>query len=262
MHFTKDMSEFHNHIKTGYGYNPVDYVSDHNWRIVEELYQRNYLENFAHHTEEKIPKKIHQIWLGSNIPKQYAAWGETWRRFNPDWEYKLWTDADTKDVDIKDRGKFNAIGNLGQKSDYLRYHILNQFGGVYADTDFECLKSFNTLSYADFFVGVGYPSKVELYIGLIGSTPNNPILDKILETMTLNGGMSYKSVFKSTGTYFFTKTFFDVVDGYRKGVVVLPPDYFYPFPNHANHQEDDGRKYIKDNSYAIHHWAVSWRKKR
>jgi mannosyltransferase OCH1-like enzyme len=256
------MSDFHNHIKTSYAYNPVDYVSDHNWRIVEELYTKNFFE-YAPNGNVSIPKKIHQIWLGGNpFPKRYREWGETWSKFNPDWEYKLWTDKDAEQVDIPNRDAYNSIPNMGQKSDYLRYHILNQFGGVYADTDFECLKSFNTLSYADFIVGVGYPSKVELYIGLIGSTPNNPIMQKLISTISLNGGMSWKSVFKCTGTYFFTRTFFDMVQEYQKGIVILPPAYFYPYPNHADYKPEHKYKYIQECSYAIHHWEVSWSRKK
>ena len=31
---------------------------------------------------------------------------------------------------------------LGEKSDIFRYEILYRFGGVYVDTDFECIKPF------------------------------------------------------------------------------------------------------------------------
>ena len=71
------------------------------------------------------------------------------------------TDNNINDVVLTNRIIYDSITNLGQKSDYLRYHILNQFGGIYVDTDFECLKSFDSLSYVDFLVGVGYRAAVQ-----------------------------------------------------------------------------------------------------
>jgi inositol phosphorylceramide mannosyltransferase catalytic subunit len=140
----------------------------------------------------------------------------------------------------------------------LRYHILNQFGGIYADTDFECLRSFNSLSYVDFIGGVGFPSRIELYIGLIGCVPHHPIMEQIVNGMDKIRDGGWPAIFETTGTYFFTRTFFKVVTEYQKGIVMLPPDYFYPFPNQGGHENRKGRDYIKDCSYAVHHWAVSW----
>lgn len=233
--------------------------NDYQWLLLKDLYDGNFI-NIKNRNYNTLPKKIHQIWLGSDIPEKYKKWGETWKQHNPDWEYKLWTDEDVNDVDIPNRSLFNSIKNMGQKSDFLRYHILNQFGGVYVDTDFECLKSFNDLTYANFLVGVGYPSKVELYIGLIGSIPNYPILLRVINSINSNdiGKLGWKNVFETTGTYFFTRIFFEMITKYIKGVVVLPPDYFYPFPNEKGHEHRNGRNYIKDCSYALHHWAVAW----
>jgi mannosyltransferase OCH1-like enzyme len=200
--------------------------------------------------------------MGGDMPEQYKQYAKTWTECNPGWEYKLWTEENDYEIYIPNRNLYKSITHLGQKSDFLRYHILNQFGGVYADTDFECLKSFNSLSYLDFFIGVGYPTKVELYIGLIGSIPNHPILKRAVETMRTIDGNGWRGVFNTTGTYFFTNNFFKVVRGDDKGIVALPTDYFYPFPNVKNHHELNGSDYVKDCSYAVHHWAVSWKAKK
>ena len=40
----------------------------------------------------KTPKIIHQTWKTENIPKELEFCVESWKRLNPDWEYKLWTD--------------------------------------------------------------------------------------------------------------------------------------------------------------------------
>ena len=147
---------------------------------------------------------------------------------------------------------------MGQKSDFLRYHILKQYGGLYVDTDFQCLKSFDTLLYADFLIGIAYPSKPEFYIGLIGCIPEHPIISRAVSDMDKIRSVGWQAVFKTTGNYFFTSVFFKVVGKYMKGVVPLPPQYFYPWPNKQRHRKN-AKAYIKDYSYAIHYWEVSWK---
>ena len=250
---------FETWMKESYDFNQSNYNKDWRWQLLAKLYYKNFIRR-QDRNYKTLPKKIHQIWLGSEIPKIYREFGDTWKRLNPEWEYKLWTDADDKDVDIPRRDIYDSLTNYGQKSDFLRYHILNQFGGIYADTDFECLRSLNTLSYAQFFISVGYPSKVELYQGLIGCVPNHPVMSRVVDLVGIQKRMprGWKAIFDSTGGYFFTRTFFEVVTEYVKDVVVLPPAYFFPFPNEKGFERRNPKKYIKDCSYALHYWELSW----
>jgi mannosyltransferase OCH1-like enzyme len=243
----------------------VNYKKDWRWQLLEELYHRNYCPTISSNLDDytytrKIPKKIHQIWLGSPFPERYKVWAETWKKLNPDYEYKLWTDADVDSLELPNRKAYDSILSEGPRSDVLRYHILNQQGGIYIDTDFECLKSFEELSYLDFYTGVGYPSQVELYPGLIACSPNHPIIKQVCKEIdkVTQEGILEKGIHASTSSYFFTDVFFNVVKKYQRGVVAFPPDYFYPFSNHKGHEHEDGHKYIKECSFAIHHWEVSW----
>ena len=244
-------------IRKSYSYNQERQDNSPAWKVIRSLYEKNYVS--SNEVIQKVPKKIHQIWLGSTFPDIYKKWANSWKKFNPDWEYKLWTDADVNDVTIPNRYVFNRITNQGQKSDYLRYHILNQFGGLYIDTDFECLKSFDDLLYLDFFTGVGYPDDVEVYIGLIGSVPHHPIIEHVVKSMTeTKYDGDWKKMFNTTGTYFFTRKFLEVVKEDTKGVVAFPMDFFYPYPNNTK-RIGDPYSWVKLCSYAIHHWSVSWR---
>lgn len=243
-------------IKKSYDFNQEIFDSDPRWKIIRELYDKNFVANKDFKT--RLPRKIHQIWLGGSLPNKYRVYTDSWREFHPEWEYYLWIDGEG--VDMPRRDLFDRIKNPGQKSDFLRYHILNQFGGLYVDTDFECLKPFDSLAYAEFLVGVGYPAAPQLYIGLIGSIPNHPITSTLVSSLDKVRGKNWRAIFDTTGADFFTSIFFKLVTEYTKGVVVLPTDYFYPFSNKKRHQ-DNGRDYIKDCSYAIHYWDVSWLKK-
>jgi len=254
------MKTFDEMIRGSYDYREADYIADPRWQVLERMYYMNHVYRNKD-AKEGIPKKIHQIWCGERVfPNQYKRYADSWVKFNPDWEYKLWTEDNLNDVEIPNRDVFDTIKNVGQRSDFLRYNILNQFGGLYVDTDFECLKSFNPLSHLDFFTGAGFPARVELYIGIIASIPHHPIVEHIIGAMTEAKAGGWREIFETTGSYFFTRNFFEVVGNYMEGVVAFPTDYFYPFPNQAGHESRNGRDYIKENSYAVHHWAVSWRK--
>ena len=90
----------------------------------------------------KIPKVIHQIHLGDKpLSDQELKWQKTWKDYNPDWEFIFWDDERLRDVDIINQEYLDDCDNYSMKSDILRFDILYQFGGLYIDTDFECLKS-------------------------------------------------------------------------------------------------------------------------
>lgn len=241
-------------------FDSVNYESDWRWKLLEELYANN----FQHSDDKKqrIPKIIHQIWIGGTIPEKYVEWGETWKELNPGWEYRLWTDADVDSLGLLNRANYDSLLNPGPKSDVLRFHILNKFGGLYVDTDFQCLKPFEDLSYLKFYTGVGYPSKVELYPGLIGCVPGHPIMKKICQEISKvdQSVIRKKGVLAATSSGLFTEIFFENVKTKVDGVIAFPPDYFYPFPNFKGHELEDGEKYVKPCSYALHHWEVSWNK--
>ena len=53
-------------------------------------------------TQTKIPKIIHQIWIGDKS-KQPVELMKTWETMNPTWEYKLWTEENIPELFNKDR---------------------------------------------------------------------------------------------------------------------------------------------------------------
>jgi inositol phosphorylceramide mannosyltransferase catalytic subunit len=249
-------------IRQSFQFNQEAYDSDPHWALLRELFEKNF-ENPPESFLPLIPKIIHQVWLGGGMPVKYQYWASTWQYFNPDWEYHLWDDSAVAMMDLPNRALFDSMTNYGPKSDLLRYEILRKYGGLYVDTDFECLKPFDDLTYLNFFTGVGYPSKLELYPGLIGCTKNHPIMARAVEAVCDIKSMptSSQGVLETISSYFFTRIFFQVVKEYTEGIVALPPDYLYPFPNQQGHAMRNGKDYVKECSFAIHHWEVSWLKR-
>ena len=112
-----------------------------------------------------IPKKIHQIWLGSSeIPDSDVAMAASIKAHNPDWELVMHTE-DVSRFDIThdpwDRVQVADVSLISQeldtlearsgsfalaaRADMLRIAILAAEGGVYLDTDVFSVKPFGDM---------------------------------------------------------------------------------------------------------------------
>jgi len=116
------------------------YKEQEKWFFLAQQYEKTknvkLKKNF-----KKIPKIIHQIWIGpKKFPIKYKKWRNSWQMLNPDWEYIFWDNNRIKELEITDMRAFKKSNNYGFKSDLLRYAILKKYGGLYVDTDFECLR--------------------------------------------------------------------------------------------------------------------------
>jgi mannosyltransferase OCH1-like enzyme len=247
--------DFDTLVRKSANYSPKEQESPE-WKLLKELYDKNYVH--ASDMSEKIPPKIHQIWLGGVLPEKFQGWCNTWREFHPHYEYRLWTDKDVDSIVMEKRDLFNAATNLGQKSDILRYEILRQQGGIYVDTDFECLKPFDDLLFLKFFTGISTDANAQLYIGILGSVPNHPIMADCADRPQMNySGNNGDIIMGTTGPYYFTKCFLDTARKAPEGVVAFPMDFFYPFPGKERFT-NTSRNYITPLSYAVHYWKTSW----
>jgi hypothetical protein len=94
-----------------------------------------------------IPNIIHQT-APADKSKWNKIWEEcqkTWKDKFPNYEYKMWTDEDL-DMLMKtqypdDYEMFYSFSKI-RKIDTARYYILNTYGGIYADMDYECIQNF------------------------------------------------------------------------------------------------------------------------
>lgn len=230
----------------------------------------NFYEKYINHTNittSIIPKKIHQIWLG-DIPSKVIELSDLIKLKHPNWEYKLWTYSDLNGFDILNKDLFYSLSNKGAQSDIFRYEILNKFGGIYLDTDFYMVKSFDHLLNLDFFSGNG-ADEPEVFNGLFGCTPNHPILINILEKLKdLRGNsvITINDVMSKTGPYLFADEVFNFLQNNKESrCVVLPKEYFYSLPavdrfslRSQKYNKNFILKNITNNSICVHLWENSW----
>ncbi|MDD3304269.1 MAG: capsular polysaccharide synthesis protein, partial [Clostridia bacterium] len=99
-------------------------------------------------------KVIHYCWFGGNPLSDFVKKCiETWKKFLPDFEIKEWNE---KNFDVN-QCAFSK-GAYEQKkwafvSDYTRVKVLEEFGGLYLDTDVEITKDISKFLNDDLVLG-------------------------------------------------------------------------------------------------------------
>jgi len=239
------------------------------WTMLENNFDKYYVNYSKKSKNINIPKKIHQVWLGSEFPDKYKRIRDTWIEKNPDWEYKLWTDKDVNDFELKNIDQFNKIDNLGAKSDIFRYEILYRYGGLYIDTDFECIKSFNDLLYLDLFSGTGHVDVPEVFNGLIGCKVGHKLIRTLIDDINVLSTNNFDEIIALTGPKYFSNKLFEYIENNNEDkAVIFPTTFFYPLPAVYRHmiREDNTnsqnmvKQFITKNSYCVHLWYTSWQK--
>lgn len=220
-----------------------------------------------------IPKVIHYCWFGRNpLPPLAIKCIESWRKYLPDYEIKEWNE-DNFDVNII---KYTKEAYKAKKyafvSDYARFWILYNYGGLYFDTDVEILKPMNEIIVRGSFMGcenkandmstTSIKSGLELGVnpGLgLGVTPGHGLYKEILDIYANlhfikdDGSLNMRTVVDYTTELLCEQ-------GLRKtneiqecaGVWIYPKEYFCPIDYKTN------KCVITSNTYTIHHYAASW----
>lgn len=203
-----------------------------------------------------IPQTLHRIWLGAkSLPTEFASFGETWTRYHPDWEMRLWTDENLPP--LTNQALFDEAPSFAAKADILRYEILLRFGGVYVDTDFECLKSIEPLlDGVDCFVAqqkdidADFGKFCYMNNALMGAAPDHPLFRDLVELLRQHARSLPPDVPAAymTGPHFLTA----VLQAHPK-VKIFPAKYFYPYTAVERWRRHD--KFPE--AYAVHHWTLS-----
>lgn len=231
-----------------------------------DLYEKNRFDNIEPSKTPRIPKIIHQIWLGSELPEKFAIYTKTWPLHHPDWEYKLWTDKDIASLNLENQAAYDRAINYAERSDIARYEILYRFGGLYVDTDCECLQSFDQLHYYyDFYAGLELPC-MALFLrpiiipnALIACAPGHPILRAMIDTIMtrkINAEQQHDIVAK-TGPLLFSDIVMEHAGQGSYRDIIFPATFFYPIDKKIK-DKNKIKKLICPETFSIHHWAGSW----
>lgn len=235
-----------------------------------------------------IPKVIHQTWKNADVPGKWIPYQDSWKKHNPDYEYKFWTD---QDIDVFMKNHFNdyydffcGLTPIIKKVDIFRYCLMYREGGIYADMDMECLKPIHEIieghevvvgktTKANTALRIGYP---DIEIAFLASAPQLELWCELLdfirkkEASRFNWILSFFSPSFSALLITGPNTFSDFLkrhEIFRKQVTQLPPAYLFPKPwgdPTVPYKDFREKGYIgnSNESYAIHHFSSSWMSER
>jgi inositol phosphorylceramide mannosyltransferase catalytic subunit len=188
-----------------------------------------------------IPRVFHQVWVGPEpLPDEYRRYQQTWLQHNPGWTLELWTDENLPEG-FQRKEVYDLLRQPAERSDMLIFEVLYRFGGVYTDTDFECLRSIEPLlDGVEIFCAYSHPDR--LNNAIMGSVAGHPIIEEGIRG--LRPRETYGTVDKAgTGPFFVTELFVG-----RPEVKLFDWELFYPRTPEA----------AKD-AYGIHHEGRSWK---
>lgn len=209
-----------------------------------------------------IPKVIHYCWFGpSPLPKLAEMCIDSWRRYMPEYELRLWTEQEFDVESIPFTRAAYREGRYAFVSDYVRLWAIYKFGGIYLDTDVELKRSLDPICQRGPWLG--REETAEGYLPNLGvgfALPpkhwlSRAMLDHYQELMFPR---SYKEKTKitivETLRFILENYHLEYRDKYQKieDVSIYPSAYFAP------RQYYSGRMHITGETYSVHHYVGSW----
>lgn len=219
----------------------------------------------------EIPCIIHYCWFGgSSLGAKEERCIESWRRLLPGYEIRRWDETNfnvrccTYVSEAYDAKMWAFV------SDYARFKILYEEGGLYFDTDVEMVSSLDDIIAGGPFMGVesfepqpgidcgNFVPTVNPGLGL-ASQPGSDLFQEILESY------EHDHFLLDDGTYNLTTVVTRTTEILRShgwaggegvqsvaGVDIYPADFFNP--------KDflTGKIRLTKNTCTVHHFSMSW----
>ena len=215
-----------------------------------------------------IPKIIHQLWKNEDVPVRWRDTVASVRRYHKGWEYRLWTD-EAMDKHVRDNHPefyraFMAMNRHIMRVDVFRYVLMNDFGGLYCDLDYEFVRPFD---YRDSNVWLSleydeaYGDEVnQLANCIFASVPGHALWRDIVATVQTNPPFTptQSDVCMATGPRLVTRTYYRNPERYPD-VRLTPKPVFSPRRVHGRYER---KFYINSGiTYGFHYGWGSWRER-
>ena len=246
-----------------------------------------------------ISKIIHYCWFGRNpLPELAQRCIASWRKFLPDYEIWQWSEwplnenetlryENEKRCELLDRVMsfdvniipYTAEAYKQKKyafvSDYARFWILYQYGGIYFDTDVEVIRPLDDIIERGNFMGFEvdpdgentprryapkYCFGVALGLGF-GISKGHQFMKKMMEHYgQLHYDNSNLNPWYKTIVAYTTEILMEDGLENKKGIQKVGDIYVYPHDFFAPINVITGKLKLSPNTRTIHHYMGSWNK--
>lgn len=216
-----------------------------------------------------IPKVIHYCWFGRNpLPPLALKCIESWKKFFPNYEIKEWNEDNFNVNMIPYTAEAYHAKKYAFVSDYARFWILYNYGGLYFDTDVEIIKPMDDIIANGSFMGCelwekrkGVEEKPSIAPGLgLGAESGNSLYKEILDIYKTKHLVTYKGVIADTVVTIVTRLLLQKQQHLNlkeittvKDITIYPYEYFSPII------AGSGEEFFTENTRSIHHYMASWK---
>lgn len=197
-----------------------------------------------------IPKIIHHVWVTGQF--KYRDFRLSWMWHNPTYNFRFWT-LDNVNSSIFSIDAMRILQNPDVfwllKAEILKWYGIYAEGGIYADTDMECLKPFDNLLNVSSFAGIESPDG-NIGNAIMGVEPFNKnvfnVYRFIVDTITNDLELCNKRPVRMCGerAAFIQASLHQFEKIHMRGI-------FYPF----DIVELDKRDNDFPAAYTKHHWT-------
>ena len=210
-----------------------------------------------------IPKTIHYCWFGrGEKPELAKKCIASWKKFCPDFEIREWNEDNCDYLAMPFMAEAYAAKKYAFVSDVMRLVVLEQYGGVYFDTDVEVLRDISPLLDDEGFIG--FENEHFVNSGqVMAAVPQQPIVKAMIKEYKAMHFTNADGSLNAVGCPHLNTDVmerFGLVRNGREqlaaGIHVYPADYFNPLDSVT------GKLTKTENTYSIHWYSMSWLPKR
>ena len=210
-----------------------------------------------------IPKIIHYCWFGhGEKPELAKRCIASWKKFCPEFEIREWNEDNCDYLAMPFMAEAYAAKKYAFVSDVMRLIVLEQYGGVYFDTDVEVVRDISPLLNDEGFIG--FENNRFVNSGqVMAAVPHQPIVQAMIEEYKKLHFTNADGSLNAVGCPHLNT---DVMERFGlarngqeqlvAGIHVYPVDWFNPLDSVT------GKLTKTENTYSIHWYSMSWLPKR
>ena len=210
-----------------------------------------------------IPKIIHYCWFGrGEKPELAKKCIASWKKSCPDFEIREWNEDNCDYLAMPFMAEAYAAKKYAFVSDVMRLIVLEQYGGVYFDTDVEVLRDITPLLNDEGFIGF----ENDRYVNsgqVMAMVAHQPVVQVMIEEYKKLHFVKPDGSIAPVGCPHLNT---DVLERFGlerngqeqvvAGIHVYPADWLNPLDSTT------GKLNKTPNTYSIHWYSMSWLPKR
>lgn len=209
----------------------------------------------------RIPKIIHYCWFGrKEKPKEVQKYIESWKSVLPDYQIIEWNEENFP-IDYCDyaRDAYKA-GKYAFVSDVARLYALNEYGGIYFDTDIEILRTLD--EYLEAAMILSFESSSIIMTAFFAAEPNCNIVASLLNEYKSRPFRLPDGNLNLIANSVYITEYLEKNGLIRNGREQrLSNDiYVYEHERFGAFNADTSEMDISDNTILVHHCMATWMK--